>query len=513
MIKKKPKNNEIKRLRFKFFITWLLTLIFPIIVVLSYNIAIHGKDSIKEITNPNFFNDKVFQIRTLNGFEYFIKEINNTIIEKPSLDDMTNLIENFNKSNFNNFDFLDTFLIIKKNNNLEYFKVLNGKFTDDDIDNFKTLEKNTLPKFKSGKETNNEEIFNKTGYVVARQIDFYFNDDSKGSIFIFKKYTNIRAKIANVVGKNLLFLVFVMLSMHSIFAYKMSKKFTQPVENMIIATNEVKNGNYKHLIQFENDFILNELSSSLNDMIRSLDEANDYRIKVETTRNDFINSLSHDLKTPLTSIKIHIEALRDGIANSPEKMDKYIKNILIKIQDLNNMFDELKVFNELDSNNNNYIYQNVDISLFLNDIIDELKYEFEKQNVNVNFKNLLEDKNTFTKIDIDKIKRVIFNIVTNSIKYANTKYLSIEIKLEDKNENEFYITIKDNGVGIELNKADLIFDKYYRIDESRNQNTPGSGLGLAIAKTIVDNHNGKIYVNTKNKVGLEIKLELKKVNI
>ena len=499
--------DEIKKIKFRFFIAWFSTLLLPLIVIVIYNIALHGETSLNILKDPNYFNNKFFQLYELNDYNYSLKEINNLIIENPSLKEIKTFIQNFKDNNPHNLNFTKTFIMIRKNNKIVLNTSLSGKFKSSEMKNFKNLNIDLLPNFKSKKTIKNKAILEKTGYVISNQIDFYFNDGENGTIFLFRKYTDLRTKIALGIGQNILILLIAITALHSIFAYKMSKKFTKPIENMLIATNEVKKGNFKYQINSEKYFILKKLSMSLNDMIKALNDAKDYRIQVENTKRDFINSLSHDLKTPLTSIKIHVEAIKDGIVNSPEKMQKYLDNILIKVNDLSNMLDELKIFNELDSDFNTYNYQNVNFDLFLSDIIDELQYELENQSIKIIYEKKL-NLEPIISIDIDKIKRVVFNIIANSIKYSNSDRLIITFSLINK-DNKLILSIKDNGIGIPVEKQELIFNKYYRIDASRNQNKSGSGLGLAIAKTIIENHKGTISVNKDYINGLEIVIKFK----
>jgi histidine kinase len=451
-------------------------------------------------------------LEELNDYEYLTKSFENLIITNPNIEDvekLANLFSNSSTEKLGPNSLNDMIILVRKENEVVYSEYL-GTGSDEKLrDRFSGLPKNILPDFKPDKETNNEILFHQTGYVVARQQDFYFNDGKEGSIFFLRKYTNMPAKIASIIGKNILQFMILMFFFHTILAYKMSKRLTNPLEYMVVATEEVMAGNYDYQIPVNEFSFLNKLSNSLNQMIKELNKGKKYRDRIESMRTEFIANLSHDMKTPLTSIKIHAQAIKDGIVKTPDKMEKYVGNILTKTNDMDAMLDELKVFNELEQGSSNYKMEVINFKNFLVDVVDELRYDVATENIKINLS--FDEGSPIVKFDPAKIKRVINNIVFNSLKYASIRPLVIDLKLTEISELKCkYIEflICDNGVGVSEGKLDKIFDKYYRVDPSRNQTISGNGLGLSIAKSIIEEHDGKIYAAKNEPSGLCIIINL-----
>ncbi|KDR95498.1 histidine kinase [Peptoclostridium litorale DSM 5388] len=500
-----------RKLRGKMFFMWMISLLIPIVILISYNYMLYGPKAFIFLTNPEFFNREIWQMERYNSSEYTSRYFNNLILENPdSVLNVKNHDVILNEDEIRRYEMI---VLIRRNDQVISVNDLSTKAGKEVTEKMKGLGGDVLPKFKGGMETNNQELFVKTGYVVQRQTDFYFNDGDEGSIFILRKFTNIPGRISQAVMQNLILIIGMMALMQAFFSYRMSREITRPIDDIIQATNQVRDGNFSYRMKSRARGVLNELVLAINDMIVDLDAGRKYRRQIEKTRQEFLANLSHDLKTPMTSIKIHIDAIRDGVVSTPEKMDRYLSNIHRKVQDMDSMLEELKTFSELETGIGNYTFYNVNFNAVMEDIIDEFRYDIADSPIEIRYHADLPEGET-VEVDVEKMKRVVLNIITNSIKYAKTETLVIDVNMKNTVYNEVpavQLSIKDNGVGVPQDKLDRIFEKFYRADEARSHQQPGSGLGLAIAKTIVEQHGGSIEAISLPGEGLEIIITLQKI--
>lgn len=192
----------------------------------------------------------------------------------------------------------------------------------------------------------------------------------------------------------------------------------------------------------------------------------------------------------------------DGVADTPEKMDRYIKTIYTKANHMDKLIDELFLFSRLDLNKIPFEFENIDLREYMRDSIEELEFDLEKQGISLNYSSKA-DKPLYVKADRQQLRRVILNIIGNSIKYMNKEEKTISISLEETSDFAL-IMIKDNGMGVPKEDIPYIFDRFYRVDPSRNTSTGGSGLGLAIAKLIIDEHGGSIWMDSEENQGTSV---------
>ncbi len=506
------RGREVRTVRKMMFFSWAFSIVIPIILIIVINLMTYGSNAVNFLMKPDFFNKQVYQLNELNSGEYLRKELNNFTIDQPSAAEVIVKIEDM-ADDYANIEtdkrFDKVFVIVRKNNDLLITRSFGEELTDEDREKFARLPEDILPVFKPGRETKNELLFHETGYVIAAQQDFYFADGSEGSIFAFHKYTNIPGKIASTIGRNILYVFFMMFFFHMVMGYFMTKRVTKPVQAIVNATEEVSLGNYNYQIPIGNQPFLGSISESINSMIIELDKGKKVQNKIDSIRSEFIANVSHDMKTPLTSIKIHAQAIKDGIVQTPEKMERYLDNILTKSNDMDTMLDELKLFNELELGTGNYIMQPINFKHFLEDAVEELQYDVASEHISLNLEMHVEDP--ILEFDPKKMKRVLNNITFNAVKYAETRPLRIDFTLvEIVREGNLCLElrIQDNGVGVADEEYDKLFKQHYRVDPSRNQTISGSGLGLSIAESIINHHGGCIHAEKSFLGGLAIVINL-----
>lgn len=270
----------------------------------------------------------------------------------------------------------------------------------------------------------------------------------------------------------------------------------RPFDKLKGFASEIASGNFDIPLKYERSNYFGKFTWSFDMMRNEIKKAR--RCEKEAIENNktVIASLSHDIKTPIASIKAYSEALEANMDNTYEDRMTYINVIMRKADEVKKLTDDLFVHSISDMDRISFNNQNIN----LNDIIINSSNDFSA-NTPINYINNVKD--AFIYADRDRVYQVFENIINNSIKYANTK---IDITLDESN-NEYIVSIKDYGSGISDNDMPFIFEKFYRGDNSKEKQ--GTGLGLYIVKYMMEKMNGRVELENKN--GLLAKLFFKKI--
>jgi len=244
---------------------------------------------------------------------------------------------------------------------------------------------------------------------------------------------------------------------------------------------------------------IGELYKSYEDMRLRLKESSEDTIRNEHQNRELISNITHDLKTPITAIKGYVEGIMDGVADTDEKREKYVKTIYNKANEMDRLINELTYYSGIDSNRIPYTFHRIDVSEFFQDCVEEIGMDLDNNNIELNYSNLLEP-GTRIIADPEQLKKVINNIVGNSVKYMDKEHGIIDIRLLDAVDS-IRVEIEDNGKGIANKDLGNIFERFYRTDASRNSSKGGSGIGLSIVKKIVEDHGGYIWATSKEGEG------------
>ena len=349
---------------------------------------------------------------------------------------------------------------------------------------------------------------NNTSHII-KTIEFNLKDKSNAIVILLvpieEEKINLLTKFA--ITSSVIFIIsFIVTNM--IMSYFLSKSIIKPIKSLKKATTEISNGNLDCAISEEGDEEIRELCSGFESMRVQLKDSIIMKMKYDDNRKGLISSISHDLRTPITSIKGYVEGILDGVANTKEKRESYLKTIYSKAEHVDHMIDDLLLYSKLDLNQIPFNFEKVDIVEYFNYCIYESEPELKKDNIKIWLNN---DLNTckFVMMDRERLKRVILNIIGNSQKYMDKEQGEIVINLKETTSN-IIVEIKDNGAGIDNDDANKIFDRFYRTDEARS-GAKGSGLGLAIAKQIVEGHNGRIWAISHGDKGTSIMISLNKI--
>ena len=231
--------------------------------------------------------------------------------------------------------------------------------------------------------------------------------------------------------------------------------------------------------------------------------------EIEQSRKKMTAGIAHDLRTPLTSIKGYVEGLMDGIANTPEKQERYLNTIYSSAKDMENLLDELLTLSRFEEGKIKLEQIRIDIVQFLREYLNERPQD---NRAVITFTPPSYKGSLDVMLDPNRFSRVLNNIISNAIKYSSTaRKPRIDISLEVYDKSVI-IALKDNGIGISDENLKHIFESFYRADQARTRVQDGSGLGLAVCKEIVELHNGHIWATSKEGSGTTMMISLQRYN-
>lgn len=284
-----------------------------------------------------------------------------------------------------------------------------------------------------------------------------------------------------------------------------------PLMKLRKATHNIAEGNLDFTLEVDGNDEISDLCRDFEEMRRRLCESNKEKIQYDRESKELISNISHDLKTPITAIKGYVEGIMDGVADTPEKMDHYIRTIYNKANDMDRLINELTFYSKIDTNRIPYTFNKINVSSYFEDCCEEVGLDLESKNIDFSYFNYV-DENVEVIADAEQMKRVINNIIGNSVKYMDKPKGRINIRVKDVGDF-VQIEIEDNGKGIGPKELPYIFDRFYRTDASRNSSMGGSGIGLSIVRKIVEDHGGKIWATSKLGTGTVMYFVLRKVTV
>ena len=312
-------------------------------------------------------------------------------------------------------------------------------------------------------------------------------------------------------GDMMLVIVVILILIAILMKQFIQTGLVKPMREMNTAMQHIAAGDMDYKITNCYSGEVGEVFHNYEDMRRKLKESMEKTIDNEKKNRELVSNISHDLKTPITSIKGYVEGIMDGVADTPEKMDRYIKTIYNKANDMDRLINELTVYSHIDANRIPYNFHQINVAEYFNDCVEEVGLDLESKNIKLDFTNLVPSQ-TEVIADPEQMRRVINNIIGNSVKYLDKEEGIIEIRILDEIDS-IRIEIEDNGKGINQKDLPNIFERFYRTDASRNSKQGGSGIGLSIVKKIIEDHGGYIWATSKEGEGTCIHFVLRKYEV
>ncbi|KLU59864.1 sensor protein kinase WalK [Peptococcaceae bacterium CEB3] len=345
-----------------------------------------------------------------------------------------------------------------------------------------------------------------TDYVV-REVDLRFKDGSQGYVLLLAPVTRSLPALGEFLFLLGASFVLSFLAMNFWVSVRFSRSILSPLSNLRQAAAEISRGNLDCQIAEEGDEEIRALCRDLERMRIKLKDSVHIQMQYEDNRKMLISSISHDLQTPVTSIKGYVEGILDGVANTPEKERKYLQTIHVKAEQIDQMIEDLLLYAKLDLHQVPFNFEKTDAEDYLRDCIEENEAELARRQIEITLRTDLPQRRELL-LDRERMKRVLVNILDNACKYMNKTPGKITLILRETPAGTI-VEVRDNGAGIPAQDLPRIFDRFFRSDLVGLRKN-GSGLGLAIAKQIVEGHGGRIWAVSGEGVGTSIMISLPK---
>ncbi len=277
-----------------------------------------------------------------------------------------------------------------------------------------------------------------------------------------------------------------------------------PLRELNRATERVGSGDLDFTISYKEDNEFGKLCTDFDMMRDKLLISTRKQNIYENSRKELIASITHDLKTPLTSIIGYVEGLQDGVVTNPETINNYLNVIHDKSIRLDHLIDDLFTFTQLEHEKFTVKTCNLSMKNVLTEYTNTKKREFKSKEIKLIVTEPIHD--AVLAIDEFRFGQVLENLINNATKFTKS-FIKVYTEVSD---NFYYIYVEDDGIGIASKDLPHIFDYFYQCDKARETKKQGSGLGLAICKQLIESHQGKIYVSSKVGEGTIFKIRLRR---
>ena len=302
------------------------------------------------------------------------------------------------------------------------------------------------------------------------------------------------------------FVVFFLI-INSILANRMTKKITLPLDILTMGVKRIQDNDFSYRIDYDGDDEFRLVCNAFNLMAEQLEASNRVRLKDEANRRELLAGISHDLRTPLTTISGYLDGIESGVASTPQMRERYLNTIKFNAEGMKHIIEQLFLFSKLDMDEFLFTPQRFDIMRAISDMIEEFADAYALRGLDINIRE--GPKDVFIYADVSHLRRVIINILENSVKYKvkERARMTINVQLDpssfaDNSSNFVRLTFADDGPGVAQEILPDLFNVFYRADSSRH--SAGSGLGLAISAKIIERSGGTIHAELVDSGGLAV---------
>ncbi len=280
---------------------------------------------------------------------------------------------------------------------------------------------------------------------------------------------------------------------NTLITRRMTSELEKPLRELRRNMDTIRNGDLNFEVMGSELDEIDDLCEGFDSMRRALVYSREKERQLRHERNMLIANISHDLKTPVTSIKGYIDGINDGIADTPEKLKRYLDTIRSKAGMVDELVSNLSTFSKLELSGLEFNMKKGDLRDLVLDVTDSYRIDFERAGLELRQEICKEPLPVV--IDGEKMRRVLHNLIDNSIKYRRRESLGVTVRCFT-DEGHAYISIEDDGMGIEPSELGKVFESFYRTDSSRTSQVKGNGLGLSIAKQITEKHRGRLWLRS-----------------
>ena len=272
-----------------------------------------------------------------------------------------------------------SYLLVRKNDTIAYIGTEASKAE-------KVISQ--LPEYGAAETTSENGMYlGGKAQVLLKQIDFQYSDGSEGSAFIVTNVGSLIPEVKNLFVEIIVCIFLVLVFTACVLIIWIYRSVMGPVGKMREATKSIKEGNLDFELPVETDDELGQLCGDLEDMRKRLKNTAEEKLKFDKENKELISNISHDLKTPITAIKGYVEGIMDGVADTPEKMDRYIKTVYNKANDMNVLINELSLYSKIDSNIIPYNFEKININSYFKDCVDEIGADLEQRGMMFSYRN------------------------------------------------------------------------------------------------------------------------------
>ncbi len=326
--------------------------------------------------------------------------------------------------------------------------------------------------------------------VLSVAVPITYNFRTRGYVLIHTPLSSIegeRDQLLNITYLTVLLVFLLSLLVLAVFTFTVYR----PLMKITEAARQYAQGNFKYALEIYEEDEIGQLADTLNYMSHELGEMDEYQKK-------FVANISHDFRSPLTSIKGYVEAMLDGTI-PPEMQEKYLNIVLMETERLNKLTTGLLALNSFDTKRNRLDITSFDINGVIKNTVSSFEGQCRDRRITIEL--LFDAKQQYVSADMGKIQQVMYNLLDNAIKFSpNDSVITIETTLRHE---KVFISVKDEGIGIPKDSMKKIWERFYKTDASRGRDKRGTGLGLSIVKEIVTSHGEHINGISTEGVGTE----------
>lgn len=499
-MKTKKRSSKNLRIATRITLSSILGIVIPVIIAIVFSyVALH---SITSYLNFSTVTSKSYSMLNQIQWSQTMSTISNELISSDSKDVKYSKVSGY----LTPLEELGVKVFIECNKEEFYSTTQKGELLDEANSIIKIDENRNINYFgENGMVIVNHAAGKSEQYlIIVSSTDYTVNDISSQNT-----PQNFSSLVFGKTGVLFLFIILIFILSTTAVSLVTSKTISLPLKRLAQGADEIAKGNLDYKIDYVSTNEIGQTVNAFNAMSERLKESIEDRDRIEQSRKEMIAGVAHDLRTPLTSVKGYVEGLRDGIANTPEKQERYLNTIYDSTAAMEKLLDELLTISRLELGNIELDCEKTSINAFIEECANEIQPVLEKEGFEFVLNNNCAEGDAVM-LDNNRFARVIQNIISNSVKYARkdvTGKIVFEAQSYDKS---VILSISDNGIGLEGEDISRIFDTFYRADKSRTKVKEGSGLGLSVCKQIVELHGGHIWATKNEKHGITILISLNK---
>mgnify|MGYP000609287721 FL=1 len=343
-----------------------------------------------------------------------------------------------------------SYLIFRRNGELVY-----SGYNGDSVISDEQWQEELPPYGEGEKETGSGYYIDNDAQSLLKQVDFEGSNNDQCSVYIITSSESIQPEIKRLmidIAVSVLLILALTAGVMTIWIYRGTMV---PLKKLQIATKNIKEGNLDFSIDYDEQDEMGDLCRNFEEMRKRLKESTEEKMAAEKENRALISNIAHDLKTPITAVKGYSEGILDGVADTPEKQERYIRTIYNKANEMDTLINELTLYAKIDTNRIPYNFAKLNVAEYFNDCIEEIGLDLEAKNIGLAYFNYA-DEDVQIIADPEQLKRVVNNIVGNSVKYLDKQKGFINIRIKDVGDF-IQVEIEDNGRGIAGARSALHF--------------------------------------------------------